>query len=202
MASEGRSSDVSISRLDERILLTLAELPGRIAFSGLRRVLDAHPESLSRALRRLEREGLIDRADGGYRALVSPPALDTNASLDLRRLGSVELPIGAPPTSVLARMTGRWFGTLRWVGVVERNGRQLLTWAPRVGGGFVSLCVEAGRLGVYVPVDSVAHDTGEIEAAGYELLVHAVRALRPSEGGSALSMLADRPAPLGALRDN
>ena len=61
--------------LDDRVLTALQGLSGRIAFSGLRRVLRTHPESLSRSLRRLEREGLIERSDGGYRALTRAPTV-------------------------------------------------------------------------------------------------------------------------------
>jgi len=166
--------------LDERILSTLQGLQGRIAFSGLRRVLHAHPESLSRSLRRLEREGLVERSERGYRALGEVPRGTVSASTDLRPIAQVDLPPGAPPESVLGRLSGRWFGSLRWVGVVDGPSGRLLAWARRDGVGYVLLGIHRGVLRVYVRGESSGDDVTEAEDSAYELLVHAVDALRPS----------------------
>ena len=168
------------STLDERILAALEGLPGRVAFSGLRRVLGAHPESLARALRRLEREGLVERVDGGYRVFGERPRSVEQITADLRAIASVDLPLGAPPEGLLGRLAGRWFGSLRWVGVVERSDGRLLAWARRDGSGYVLLGVDRGHLRVYVPGSAATDDGSEAEDAAYELLVHAVDALRPA----------------------
>lgn len=167
------------SRLDERVLTALQGLPGRVAFSGLRRVLRAHPESLARALRRLEREGLVERVDGGYRALVGAGSAPRALARDLRSIAAIDLPVATPPEVLLARLTGRWFGSLRWVGVVERPEERLLAWARRDGSDYVLLGIDRGRLKVYVPAGP-AGVSGDADDAAYELLVHAVDALRPT----------------------
>ena len=46
-------------RVDEQVLEVLADSSGTLAFNGLRRALKVHPESLVRALRRLERDGVV-----------------------------------------------------------------------------------------------------------------------------------------------
>jgi DNA-binding Lrp family transcriptional regulator len=166
--------------LDQRVLSTLQGLQGRIAFSGLRRVLHAHPESLSRSLRRLEREGLVERADGGYRALGGLPKGESRPSTDLRAIAHVDLPPGAPADSVLGRLSGRWFGSLRWVGVVDGPSGRLLAWARRDGVGYVLLGIDRGVLRVYVRQEGSGDDLTEAEDSAYELLVHAVDAMRPS----------------------
>ena len=175
------------SRLDDRVLVALQELNGRIAFSGLRRVLKAHPESLSRALRRLEREGLVERNDEGYRALSPPPRWDPSNVAPLRSIARVEVPFGTPSDTVLGRLAGHWFGTLRWVGVVERPSGRLLAWARRDGSGYVLLGIQGRTLRVYVPDETGPGDLLEAEDAAYELLGHAVGALRPTapDGGVA-----------------
>lgn len=166
-------------RLDERVLEALQGFQGRVAFSGLRRALHAHPESLSRSLRRLEREGLVDRSSKGYRAL-GPAALGRpGAEPELRPIARVELPPGTPVESVLGRLTGRWFGSLRWVGVVESPSGRMLAWARRDGDGHVLLRSEGSALQVYVR-GLTSDDPTESEDSAYELLVHAVDALRPS----------------------
>jgi DNA-binding HxlR family transcriptional regulator len=166
------------ARLDEKVLTALHGLPGRVAFSGLRRVLGAHPESLARALRRLEREGLVERTDGGYRALGGLPQSVADLTRELRPIARIDLPLSTPPDTLLGRLSGHWFGSLRWVGVVERPEERLLAWARRDGSGYVLLGIDRGALRVYVPADPTG-DAAEAEDAAYELLVHAADALRP-----------------------
>ncbi len=168
--------------LDDRVLATLQGLSGRLAFSGLRRVLGTHPESLSRSLRRLEREGLIEHVDGGYRARSGPPVVDGRTDRELRSIARIDLPPGTDPGSLLGRLVGRWFGSLRWVGLLERPEGELLAWARRDGGELVLLGLARGVLTVYAPGGRERDEPGEAEEAAYELLFHAAEALRPSPG--------------------
>jgi hypothetical protein len=179
--------------LDDRILSMLQGLHGRVAFNGLRRKLGAHPESLARALRRLEREGLVERADGGYRVLATAGPEPAASVTDLRPIARIELPRDLDEATILARLAGRWFGSLRWVGVVEQPGRRLLAWARRDGYGQVLLGVNRGVLRVYVPGDGDQDDAGEAEALAYELLVQAVGVVQPggAGGGAAYFRLTD-----------
>jgi hypothetical protein len=173
--------------LDDRILSMLHDLHGQMAFNGLRRKLGAHPESLARALRRLEREGLVEHADGGYRSLSDGTTEPSEVPRELRSIARIELPREYDETSIFARLAGRWFGSLRWVGVVERSGRRLLAWARRDGYGQVLLGVHRGVLRVYVPDATEPEDEAEAEALAYELLVQAVSVVQPDAptGGTA-----------------
>jgi hypothetical protein len=173
--------------LDDRILSMLEGLHGRMAFNGLRRKLGAHPESLARALRRLEREGLIERAGGGYRSLSDGSMAASWEPRDLRPIARIEIPRFLDESAIMSRLAGRWFGSLRWVGVVEQPGRRLLAWARRDGYGQVFLGVHRGTLRVYVSDSSDTDDPAESEALAYELLVQAVSVVQPatSSGGTA-----------------
>jgi len=182
--SRGTSAATYAGRLDDRVLTTLQGLSGRLAFSGLRRVLGTHPESLSRSLRRLEREGLVERVDGGYRALAPSPTVNAGSDRDLRSIAQIDLPPATVPSVLLGRLAGRWFGTLRWVGLLERPEGELLAWARREGGDLVLLGLDRGVLSVYVPGRAAEDDPAEAEEAAYELLYHAVEALRPASGPS------------------
>jgi hypothetical protein len=198
MVSHGEEPDRSVStRLDDRVLVALQELNGSIAFSGLRRVLRAHPESLSRSLRRLEREGLVERRDGGYRALAHDPPVAPGPAEELRPIAEVQVPLGTAPETVLGRLAGHWFGTLRWVGVIEKPAQRLLAWARRDGSGYVLLGIDDGRLRVYVPDEPGPGELSEAEDAAYELLGHAVAALRPTSpaGGVAFFLRSDPTTP-------
>ena len=166
-------------RLDDRVIVALQELNGRIAFSGLRRALGAHPEALARSLRRLEREGLVERSAAGYRVLTPdlPPAPALTA--DLRPVARIDLPLGISADAVTGRLSGHWFGSVRWVGVIEAPRGRLLAWARRDGSGFVLLGVRNGRFEVYVPGEAGPGEPGEAEDAAYEVIAHALEALRP-----------------------
>jgi len=190
--------------LDERVLSTLLDLQGRIAFSGLRRVLHAHPESLSRSLRRLEREGRVERSSDGYRAVGAGANRLVPGSSELRPIAQVELPPGSVSSSVLGRLSGRWFGSLRWVGVVDGPTGRLLAWARRDGSGYVLLGIHRGVLRVYVRGDEAGDDEVETEDSAYELLTHAVDALRvPSPGPTGpLNFFAGSLESPGPLLDN
>ncbi len=167
-------------RLDERVLSALHGLPGRLAFGGLRRVLHAHPESLSRSLRRLEREGLVERLDGGYRALGPSGGEEQFAGPEprLRTVARVELPAGPPAADVAEQLAGRWFGSLRWVGRIDRPEGRLLAWARRDGDGLVLLGVRHRQLSVYVPESGDQDQPTGGDAPAYDLLVHAAELLR------------------------
>lgn len=201
----GRETEVAREpRLDDKVLDALEGLPGRIAFSGLRRVLGAHPESLARALRRLEREGLIERVDGGYRRLSEGPRTSDGLTSALRPIAQVDLPPGLSAEALAARLTGRWFGSLRWVGVVEQGAERLLAWARRDGTSHVLLGVERSTLRVYVRDPGEGEEGGEAEDAAYELLFHAVEALRPEtpSNGSATWLAAPTDPLPWATGDN
>jgi DNA-binding transcriptional ArsR family regulator len=195
-------SEQSPVTLDDRILSMLHELKGRLAFSGLRRKLGAHPESLSRALRRLEREGLVERADGGYRSLMETLDSSAHRPEQLRPIARIDLPKDIDPTILEGRLAGRWFGSLRWVGFVELPGRRLLAWARRDGFGQVLLGVRRGVLRVYVSDCPEPDEALESEALAYELLVQAVQVVRPSTAPGTVSHLLGKPEPPTAPRDN
>lgn len=189
-ASERGSADREGGHLDERVLTTLQSLSGRLAFSGLRRFLGSHPESLARALRRLEREGLVERVDGGYRALAPAPVVDAGSDRGLRPIARVELSPGVAGPALVGRLAGRWFGTLRWVGLLERPDGELLAWARRDGGGLILLGVRDRALSVYLPALRGDDDPGEAEEAAYELLYHAVEELRLASAATGLPLAA------------
>lgn len=155
-------SDVGLGALDDREVAVLTELAREtsawIAFQGLRRRLDLHQESLTRTLRRLERNGLVARDPRGYRvtdqglsALESRPAAP-NASTSITVVDAA-IPSHLNPQAVVAYLARRWFRGLRWYGQSGTPRETVLTWLPdssggpvrvRIGGGHVRVEVEAG----------------------------------------------------------
>ena len=165
-------------RVDDRVLEVLAESEGRLAFSGLRRALQVHPESLTRALRRLERDGTIRRAQGSYE-LAAPIARGTEGERrrPARTVASIRLPAGASRDEIFGRLSGRWFGRLRWVGLFDHPGDPWLVWSVEGSSAHVMLSASAGELRVLTEIPRADPESAQDDAA-YELLSQAVAKLR------------------------
>jgi hypothetical protein len=172
-------------RLEDRVVELLHEHPGAIAFNGLRRTLHAHPESLTRALRRLERYGVVEHASSGYRltgppdGTEGPPASPATPEARWSPVAEVALAPTLQAPSLLGLLAGRWAGNLRWVGIYERPHDPLLVWSRRDGPGEVLLSVQNGRLRVYTQDrgDGAASLEG-LNAAARELLAFALERIR------------------------
>ena len=184
--------------LEDRLLRLLARDAGRVSFGGLRRALRAHPESLTRLLRRLERGGLIIKSDSGY-ALADGDhrAVGRPAEREFRPVASVELATGTTAEQVLGSLAGRWFGKLRWVGVYEREDDPWLVWSVDGAAGHVLLSVHGRTMRVGI---EGAPETGAdlLEESARELLVRGLERLpRLGADASGLHALAAGPAWLG-----
>lgn len=167
--------------LDDRVVEFLQDRPGRVAFNGLRRALDAHPESLVRSLRRLERHGVVLHASGGYGLVDRPAASPTAPVPKSRPFAEVTLAPGISRTELFGRLAGRWFGPLRWVGLYEPSDGPWLVWSVEGSRAQVRLGIRRGRLTVVIDrADSSVPDARADDAAR-RLLGHAVDALDPNE---------------------
>lgn len=186
-------------RLDDQVVRLLRRQTGRIAFNGLRRELAAHPESLTRALRRLERGGIVLRDGLGY-TLADGYHRDVDRWLErsFRPIASVELASELAPDVVLGSLAGRWLGRLRWVGVYERSDDPWLVWSVDGAPGHVLLSVRGRSLTVGVE-PSGNEATDRLEESARELLVLALdrlhRPMRP-RSAAAVAFAAEREAPI------
>jgi DNA-binding MarR family transcriptional regulator len=148
------------SALEDREVAVLRELgvdsETRVAFQGLRRRLELHQEALSRTLRRLERDGLVDRGQGGYRlteqgfaALRGAPQGPARETLTVVQ---AVLPPNVGPGGVLQHLGRRWFRGLRWYGQAEAPDETTLTWLAEPGNAKVRVRVAGGTLTLEVEV--------------------------------------------------
>jgi hypothetical protein len=112
---------------DAEILSFLeAEELDSFTFDGLQHSLQLHPETLTRSLTRLEEEGLIQRGFEGYRTLGHGVHPAQTSGTHLLQLAQTLLPSGTSVEVLLARLRGRWFGRLRWLGYA--GGVRTLKW--------------------------------------------------------------------------
>jgi DNA-binding MarR family transcriptional regulator len=103
-----------------------------LAFQGLRRRMHVHQEKLSRALQRLERDGLVAKTGHGY--ALTPKGAEmahrcfAPAHEELRTILQSYLPTGADPAAIANHLEGRWFGNIRWLGSRETPTETVLRW--------------------------------------------------------------------------
>ena len=172
----------------------MQEQTGHVSFNGLRRLLSAHPESLSRALRRLERFGVVLHDEGGY-ALADGPGTDFDAGVrpEFHRIGEVELPGGVAESWLVSEFAGRWFRELRWVGMIESREDPWLIWSVPGAEGHVLLTRNGRRL--RVGTDRAPRGSERLEAAARSLLANGLERLgrRPPRLGPGLSTFARTP---------
>lgn len=180
--------------LDERVVEFLSERPGRVAFNGLKRALDAHPESLVRSLRRLERHGIVRKESDGYFLTDRPDLPAPSVPSRTRPFADVALAPGVSRTELFGRLAGRWFGSLRWVGLYEPADGPWLVWSVEGTRGQVRLGIRRGRL--TIATDPATGDGGadRLEDAARSLLRHALDALAPAEAPEDGTLSFSRPS--------
>lgn len=174
--------------LEDRDVAVLAELAGEgdswVAFQGLRRRLDLHQESLTRALRRLERYGLVVREPHGYR-------LTEQGLLAVRGRGLVAapqpvepiveatLPNGLRAAAVANQLSRRWFRGLRWYGQSGGSDETILTWLTETENARVRVRIRGDRLALLTE--------GALGAQGYGAVRSVLSALAELYGLAAES---------------
>jgi DNA-binding Lrp family transcriptional regulator len=162
------------------IVLNLINSEGlaRFTFDGLKRRLGVHPETLSRALSRLEDQGIIERQSDGYkitaearRALNSQPMSNRESSIPLLQ---TLLPLDISVKDVITDLKGKWFGTLRWLGYAEGGEAITLKWITEDGGIQVDAAFSEGSLNIEAKMLS-EKNLSEALMASYQLISYISR---------------------------
>lgn len=115
----------------------------RYTFNGLARKLGMHQQSLSRSLHRLENSGLVERSEAGYRPsknlrsiLVKRSRLDlenlsekvSKPNLQFVQVLQLYIPTTVEVEEIVNKLVGKWFGNLRWIGLIGGDGGYVLQW--------------------------------------------------------------------------
>lgn len=175
---DGDSDDLRES--DREVLEFLRNEPvSEVGFNGLKRRLGFHPERLSRALQRLEREGLVEKTGLGYRlttralAVLSPIAIRPAAAAV--PLLQTFLPPEVDLHGLSESLRGRWFGSLRWYGLMETGQDIVLTWMSLEGSIQLNARLRTGGLSIEAQVSEPSKLPAAI-AASHELFQHIAEA--------------------------
>ena len=133
---------------DNKILALLNEAGSNYSFKGLMRKLNLHQQSLSRALHRLEEMELVEKSLAGYR--LSKRGVNTMPSTELlqqyklksreyMQLLQTYIPLNVKPSEVMRHLIGRWFKSLRWIGMISTDTGYTLQWASEDGSFQINL---------------------------------------------------------------
>lgn len=145
------SSDISLDDFqanDKKVLSILNQdrdlIDSQYSFNGLVRKLGIHQQSLARSLHRLESARLVEKTDYGYKLTKNLDSILVKKSrIDLENLSKrishqytqfeqiiqMFIPTNVKVEDVVNKLLGKWFGTLRWIGIVEGDGGYVLQWA-------------------------------------------------------------------------
>ena len=138
-------------------------------FDGLRRITGAHPETLSRSLERLEDGGLVVRSPEGYsvtdKAKESFAARPAYGGAKKVPILHTFLPYEASVKTIVLALKGRWFDTIRWVGMAEADDGLVMKWVTEDGTATIDARFSAGQLDIDAKVANEADLPKAIRAA-------------------------------------
>ena len=129
-------------------------------FDGLRRITGTHPETLSRSLERLEDDGLVMKSPEGYsvtekakEAFSLRPAYGGARKVPILH---TFLPYEAGAGTIVAALKGRWFDSMRWVGMAESDEGYVMKWVTDDGSALIDARFSAGQLDIGAKVATEA----------------------------------------------
>jgi hypothetical protein len=177
----GIESEMRDLRESDREVLELLrnEPSSAVGFQGLKRRLGLHPEKLSRALRRLARDDLVEKTELGYRigdrarTLLSPTAMKP-ATPSIPILQTF-LPPEVDLQGLATYLRGKWFGPLRWYGLMETSEELTLSWLSEDDAIQIDARLRTGALSI----DAHFSEASQFPAAtmaGHELFQHIAQA--------------------------
>ncbi len=161
-------------------------------FDGLRRLIGAHPETLSRSLERLEDGGYVVRSPDGYS--VTDKAKESFALMPAvggtKRVPILHtfLPHEASGRTIVTALKGRWFDTVRWVGMAETDEGLVLKWVTDDGAAVIDARFSAGQLDIDAKIGR-DEDLPKAVRAAHQLMGRISRLYANPRPGARLGLL-------------
>ncbi len=138
-------------------------------FDGLRRITGSHPETLSRSLERLEDDGYVVKSPDGYsvtdKAKGSLPLRPAYAGAQKVPILHTFLPYEASATAIISALKGRWFDTIRWVGMAEGEEGLVMKWVTDDGSAMIDARFSGSQLDIDAKVAKDADLPKAVRAA-------------------------------------
>jgi DNA-binding transcriptional ArsR family regulator len=190
---EDEDTAVVMSPRDEEVFKVIGEEGlSMFTFDGLRRITGVHPETLSRSLERLEEDGIVAKSPEGYsvtdKAKVAfglRPAYGGDKRVPILH---TFLPYGASAGVVISALKGRWFDTIRWVGMAESEEGVVMKWVTDDGSAVVDARFASGQLDIEARVAKEA-DLPKAVRAAHQLMGRISRLYSSARPGSRVMMM-------------
>jgi DNA-binding transcriptional ArsR family regulator len=183
----------AVSPRDAEVVRTIEEEGLSVfTFDGLRRITGAHPETLSRSLERLEDGGLVVRSPEGYsvtdkarESFGAKPAY--GGALRVPILHTF-LPYEASAGTIVSALKGRWFDTIRWVGMAQTDEGLVMKWVTEDGAAMIDARFSAVLLDIDAKVAKDA-DLPKAVRAAHQLMGRISRLYASPRPGAKLALL-------------
>lgn len=168
------NGDISLNARDAEIVRTIEEEGLAVfTFDGLRRITGTHPETLSRSLERLEDDGVLVRSSEGYsvtdRAREAFELKPAHAGATRVPILHTFLPYEASAAKIASALKGRWFDTIRWVGMADSEEGFVMKWVTEDGSALIDAKFAAGQLDIDARV-SKESDLPKAVRAAHQLM--------------------------------
>lgn len=169
MPADLPQTGAELSERDSELIQRIeAEGLTAFTFDGIRRLTGSHPETLSRSIERLEDSGIISKTAEGYVVEDSARAFAARAAAPNEQrvpLLQTLLPYEVDPEAVAASLRGKWFGSLRWVGVSQTADGLTLKWVNEDGSLSIDAWFSRGELSVEARIREGASLSSAVKAA-------------------------------------
>jgi len=133
--------DEELHNNDKKILsLLINENSSHFSFTGMKRKLNVHQQSLARALARLEELGLVEKSDAGYglnknaevfdssdKIVKEPSTIFSKRSINFQLLHA-SIPVQIEVEQILIGIQGKWFDKYRFEELKKINNGYALKW--------------------------------------------------------------------------
>lgn len=193
LLKDDEDSEFGVSQRDAELVKIIEEEGLSVfTFDGVRRITGTHPETLSRALDRLEEAGVVTRTPEGYSVSGGP-----KASPVLRPAGGgsrtvqvlhTYLPYDASEDRIVASLKGRWFDNIRWVGMAESEEGVVMKWVTDDGTAIIDARFSAGQLDIEAKVSSES-DLPKAVRASHQLVGRISKLYASRRPGSRVALM-------------
>ena len=185
--------DASMNARDAEVVRAIGEEGLSVfTFDGLRRITGTHPETLSRSLERLEEDGFVVRSPDGYsvtgKAKMSRglrPAFVGERKITILR---TFLPYEASAGRIVSALKGRWFDTIRWVGMSESDEGFVMKWVTEDGSATIDARFSAGLLDIDAKIAKES-DLPKAVRAAHQLMGRISRLYASPRPGAKLALM-------------
>jgi DNA-binding MarR family transcriptional regulator len=183
----------AVNPRDAEVVRTIEEEGLSIfTFDGLRRITGTHPETLSRSLERLEDDGFVIRSPEGYsvtdkarEAFTLRPAYRGTRKVPILH---TFLPYEASAETIVMALKGRWFDTIRWVGMAEGDEGLVMKWVTEDGSAMIDAKFSAGQLDIDAKVEK-DEDLPKAVRAAHQLMGRISRLYASPRPGAKLALM-------------